>query len=320
MNPLFGLLEHIESEVMRLGNRDLDYKLLHYLAARMDAGTGVVGEKQAIGRGRMALDLSEKGGAGWRAKPVEYSERDVRHALDRLVNAGVLVRESSARKLVVKFVFWADYLAQDKSVQKQVGRSMAEGWPLNSDENHKLTEQTGREVGREVGPNLTTTITTNTRETFAMHDDWLPVKGFADQAYMAGFQVKKGEAHRSLLDEAIVDVRLYWQSSKAKQRTENQHGWHQELLRTMKRLQAQQMAFPAGGSVTPISAAKKRPKLLRVPWNMDAKPLQDWGVKIAGFRKAEPGEDRDAYRAALVTHVELLNNRAERAAAGGGVG
>ena len=250
---LFELMRHVDDEVMSLGNRHIDQLVLRYLLVRMDAGSGVCGLRSGLSYGRIALDISEKGGAGSRKALVTFTRKDVLNCVTKWVKQGLLLRDSSSQKLRVSFVFWTEYLASPKSAQKEVSTEVSTRLVHQDSLKSDAYGNKNSEVSTEVSTSLTTNYYIENDE-FVMSDEWKPTTQFVKLAEAYGYQVGEGANYRKLMMQGIADVQMYWQSSQGKHRRDNQHGWHKELLRTMQVIDAQSSA---GDKVTPIAKAAK---------------------------------------------------------------
>jgi hypothetical protein len=116
-----------ELEVLR-DMRALDRDVFNYLAARVDFDSGMIGQASAVSYGGIALDLTERPGQGRASGSVRVVDRnDVRHAVDRLIDAGLLrsfSEQGKKQNLILLRIFWGRLLDRDKSVQKEVAQKL----------------------------------------------------------------------------------------------------------------------------------------------------------------------------------------------------
>lgn len=166
----------------------IDREVFFYLCQRTDHKTGTVGQRLRVSRSGIALDISERMVPGKRSKCWVVSASDVKHAIERLVLAGLLNRLSKAEKgidLVLERVFFVQYLQTHKSVKKQVDRPVDRKLSgYNQETNNNISEleenkptaypEVDRQVDRTIYINTSTT--TDAEKPFALSIDWQPTE------------------------------------------------------------------------------------------------------------------------------------------------
>lgn len=208
----------------------VDREVFFYLAQRTDGKTGVVGVKCQVSYGGMALDLSERERAGRRNDLMVFSSTDVRHAVERLVDSGLLGRFSKAGKgnrLVLRREIFARFLARHHSDQKQVGRRLVDQLPNGTSESTKENNDIEKEKSagwqansHEVGRTNIHQYQHRGEQPFAMTLDWKPV-----EADLKMILFRAGGTAFSLdkLDPAWVSEFVsYWWGQSGRMHTERQ--------------------------------------------------------------------------------------------------
>lgn len=308
----------VETELMALGNHNLDAKLYFYLFNRMDAD-GIAGTTQRVSRARIALDLSEKGGQGKRKKLISFTANDVDVALLRLERAGLIQRVSDDTHLMIKFSAWLAALhsyAQNevpKVVQKEFSTSHDDKTFVNQAAYGAKPAVSADEVTSEVPTIITTTTSTTTSTTqplsqkFQMSLDWQPSESFWRRVAMAGLQreqVFKGWIGEFISFRSANDLSWLTQSQW-------EHKLLQNILGYIRNPQLGMSSKAAVASANPDKAKVVPFKRISVPNTYDASELQRWALKN-GFRAAKMGESVEQYRAALRTLAEQHSQAQER--------
>lgn len=304
---------------MQSSNHVVDRLVAYYLLSRADAD-GSVGVGSALALGRIGLDISEKPVQG--RKACTYSKDDVRNALDRLSECGVLLGlgEKNKRGYYGRFVFEAFEADVGYSVHNKLTRILRESYAVKTE----LNQDTYDTNLRETYTNLTikdipTIYPTNARdseqpasERFAMHAEWIPSEVFKKQINQTW---KPNDQQLTALKAKLFGFVAYWVTKLV---FLTQSEWELKLWNNeLEKLFTQPLSAPKA-SVSHIRSGKPAqspPRALSVPEKLFGKVLQDWGIKH-GFRGVNPGEEDDQYRAFLRNQCERFNARQERDAAG----
>jgi hypothetical protein len=306
----------VESVVMSLGNHNLDSKLYHYLFARMDTN-GIAGTDHAVARGRIALDLSEKGGQGKRNRLITFTPNDIDVSLLRLERAGLIERLSDRQTLRIKFsAFIADshsYIQNEvpNHVPNKLVRSPEPKTHLNQTTYVNKREGSPDEVTREVPTNILQQQQTTIRDSaFAMNLDWKTSEAFAKR--LAIHQIRPEQVFAGWVGEFVS----YWQTRPNIVLTQSE--WEHKLLQNIisrlknpnigisnkatfvsRASQPNQTSNPNSADKPPIAPIKK----IVIPNLYDGSQLQNWAVKN-GFRASKVGESTEQYKAALRNEAE----------------
>lgn len=163
----------------------IDREVFFYLAQRTDKHSGLVGDRCHVSYGGMALDLSERMSPGRRSSLIVFSSTDIRNSVQRLVEVGLLRRESGDRKgcrLMLVRVFFEQWRQRDRSEQKQVSRRLVGGChdvsSVNNLKNNILPKDKDDRLRKYSGEVSTTSnnllLHQGTEKEFSMRLDWKP--------------------------------------------------------------------------------------------------------------------------------------------------
>lgn len=203
------------------------FKLYVSFAKDMDFSTGVVGLRRRISMQyvRERLEVSAVQG---RRRTVP-SNQMIRSGIDRLVALGLVSRMSRP------FVFSLPLEKARLSVQNNRNTTTH---PSQQEQATDFNNSYGGIPDDEHNNNnlpLTHSLSSSEKYDFCMHESWKPSELFSARASMMNFDINNKD-HR-LLNYALLDMRLYWQSERMGVR-KSQHGWEKALLQTMLRMQA----------------------------------------------------------------------------------
>lgn len=298
---------HVADVLRQQGNKVIDRLVFDHLWQLVDDDTLTAGIKSSVSYARMAAEMSETMTRGKRNRLVIFGRDDAINAVQRLVDAGLLLRLSKSREdnLAVKFVKNEVTTKLPPSYHQEI-----------------LTNQSGYASQEPEGYGEVTTYLPSFHKTmrpeqsvdaarFAMHSDWMPSEVFKARVNEAW---KPNEAQARALKAKLFGFVAYWQT-KAVQFSQIE--WELKLWRNdFEKLLTAPPDFMAviNGNVTCINKARKSKSLtpaLTVPEKLWGKVLQDWGLRN-GFRACLPGEEDSQYRAFLRNECERRNLREER--------
>ena len=309
----------VETELMALGNHNLDAKLYFYLFNRMDAD-GIAGTTQRVSRARIALDLSEKGGQGKRNRLITFTPNDIDVSLFRLERAGLIERLSDRQTLRIKF---SAYIADSHSyIQNEVPNHVPNKLVQCHEPKTIVNQATygakpavsADEVTSEVPTIITTTTTSTTQplsQKIQMSLDWQPSELFWQRVAMAGLQreqVFKGWIGEFISFRSANDLSWLTQAQWEHKLLQNILGYIRNPQLGMSSKTVTPQTNPDKAKVVPL-------KRVSLPNTYDASELQRWALKN-GFRAAKMGESVEQYRAALRTLIEQQSQAQERRAVG----
>jgi len=297
----------------------IDREVFFYLAQRTDKRTGLIGKQCAVSYGGMALDLSERQESGRRKNLIVWTMKEIQHAVSRLVNCGVLRRESKSgegNKLILVRVFFAEDLPVDKSVKNELGRRLGgrlvgkdEKKTNNNNSIEKLNaggwESKTPEVGRT---NIIYINNNNNRDDkFAMPLSWKPSE---DELKALLFMAGGKSFSLDRIDSAWVSGFVgYWWSQQNSRFTQRE--WTEKLSRRLisyfrdpglfDRLNGNKASTVRDRQFDPGN--KRLPDWAKIP--RDDNSLCSW-ANYHGYRDAYQREDFPQYRGAL---QRLVNER-----------
>ena len=305
---------------MAVGNHNLDAKLYYYLFNRMDDDS-VAGTLHRVSRGRIALDLSEKGGQGKRKQLITFTANDVDVALLRLERAGLIRRVSDDANLMIKFSGWiedARSFTQNEvpnHVPNKYGTSHEAKTFIKQDS--YATSQVGSsdDVPMEVPTIITTTTTMGMP--FVMTLDWKPSNQFGKRLDVHGIKPEQ------VFTGWVGEFSSYWQTQPQVRLTQDkwEHKLVQNIISRLKNPNIGTSAkalkvVPPKPTSTGQGAAVVPFKRASVPNTYDASELQHWALKN-GFRAAKVGESIDQYKLALRKLAEMQYQDRERGVSNG---
>jgi hypothetical protein len=284
------------------------------LAERVDYDTGIIGRSRRVSYGGIALDLSERDVAR-RIKDnlVKVSAREVRNAVLRLVNVGILSSMSEKgfhHDLVLSRVFFVDLLSGDNSVKNPVGITVglqlafiAGKFNNGINELQQNNETRIDSVGISVGiTSLQHTTTTRARENgiFTMMLDWKPddqilIKILA----MDGFVLEK--VNKAWISEFIT----YWFSRQDVLLSQPQ--WTTKLARLLQEYLAHPGLYEQRRGInkpgeTPGFKNLDLPDWARLP--RDDQQLVSW-MRHFGYGDPPAGLDYKQARSFLQRQVDI---------------
>lgn len=291
----------VDSYFMRRGNPLLDRLVFDYLFQRCDDESGVVGANIKVSHAGIAGDLSEKGGQGKRKELIVFSRDDVRNAIRRLVESGLLERLSLEKgdDLELRFIFEAENLEMSFSVQNEVTLKLPTSYHDKVEVNQGTYD--GHKTGSRGEVTTTPSTTTTTDSRFLMNLDWKPSDLFWKRVELAG--LKREQVFGGWVGEFVS----YRSSNDGTRRTQAQ--WEHKLLENVigyiRNPNLGKSAKIINIANQPTRQQKARQGIV-MPNLFDATALQNWAVKN-GFRAANYGESSEQYRAAIHAAVTTKN-------------
>jgi hypothetical protein len=220
-----------ELDILR-SMQSLDRDVFHYLAARVDFETGLVG---SVSYGGIALDLSERTCHGRSQDAIQALDRHkARNSVKRLISAGLLRSYSEQGKdqdLILLRVFWARLLDKDNSEQNKLTRNLRAtyaaviaklGSVINNIDKNKDVEKRETYADFAITSN---NIHTYTDAEFSMSVSWQPS---LDE--LEAMLVRSGYAMDQVDPVWITKFVGYWSLEKNQGRKYTQGGWTHKLM------------------------------------------------------------------------------------------
>lgn len=97
-----------------------DQLVFQCLAKSTDYDTGVIGVSSPVSKWWVSDVVSEQIRGRAKGSWCRLSEKDVANSINRLIGAGLFLRLSDNKQLILKRVFWVEALSADDSVQNEV--------------------------------------------------------------------------------------------------------------------------------------------------------------------------------------------------------
>jgi hypothetical protein len=315
-----GMLIVLDDELEALRSmQPLDQAVFHYLAERVDFETGLIGQSRRVSYGGMAFDLSERESERRVRELLRMvTSKQVENSVTRLVNAGLLSRQSKSgfnQSLLLGRVFWVAALGKGHCVKKADGSAVGSDLgvlfgvlaKLSTNKNNHIeqsletvNESTREPVGSAVGTTSFTHHQQQGDDKFTMTLDWQPTP---DEFEMALFRA--GKRVDAVKSEWVAEFVAYW-FAEGKRRY-SQREWTVRLAMRMVDFLRDPALFDRirgsqpGKASSSASGQSSRPEWARIP--VDDEQLQPWAVKH-GFGQAEPWMSYQQYRNVLRNKVE----------------
>ncbi len=287
----FDALEILTDEPANL------FKLYAWLCVHLDRSTGVVGKRRRISEQYAKERMSVAAVQG--RKGTVPTRAEIRNSFQRLVTLGLLVEKAM-------FVFSMPYEFALFSAQNNNNQTTTKQQPAQDNDFKRKKYDVEPDVSGNNRPPLHSINQPMGGVLFCMTDAFCVSEQFPARAKMAGFEVSGKDSE--LLQAALLDVMLYWQSERPNEQR-NQVKWERTVLQTMKRLRQ------SGNGVQHRSASSAKPNavpqaghsLPPIPRGND--DLETWAKQVGA--PLPTSETYDQYRRMLVIwrDTEMVRRR-----------